>query len=471
MIGSGMAKFDLNAILEEHGPGAGDGYAEHLNPKFVDLLKLTGFDRTFVRGEGPYLFDDAGERYLDAIGGYACVALGRNHPVVRDALQQVLSSGLPSFVQWETSPLAVALADGLKTCTGREHDRVFFVNTGTEGVEAAIKFARASTGRSGLVHCENAFHGLTLGALSLNGGDWLRKGFGPYLPDVRSVPWGDAAALEQALSDRTVAAFVVEPIQGKGVQLPPDGWLQRVAEICRSTGTLLVMDEVQTGLGRTGSMLRSAEVGVDADIVVVSKVLSAGVLPVGAVLARSSIIDRVFDSVDRSVVHSSTFREGPLALAAGLAALQILRDEDLPERSRRLGDELMTRLRNLAKDVPGIREVRGAGLMIGVELDAAALSRAIPGMGGVRNTLVAQAMVMRLMSAHRLLTQSTSRGSAVVKLVPPLVIGESDLDWIVNAFEESLRSLAAGRVADFRGLVTMARNARGVLAREVIRGS
>ncbi|MCH2161290.1 MAG: aspartate aminotransferase family protein, partial [Phycisphaerales bacterium] len=393
MIIFSMANFDLKSILETHGSAAGEGYAQHLNPKFVDLLNLTGFDRTFVRGEGPYLFDEDGQRYLDCIGGYACVALGRNHPVVQDALQQVLASGVPSFVQWEASPLAVALASELKACTDRDQDRVFFVNTGTEGIEAALKFARAYTGRPALAHCDNAFHGLTLGALSLNGGEWLRSGFGPFLPDVRSVAYGDAAGLETALADRKVAAFVVEPIQGKGVQLPPEGWLRTVAEICRATDTLLVMDEVQTGLGRAGSMLRSAEEGVDADIVVLSKVLSAGMVPIGAVLARAGIIDKVFDSVDRSVVHSSTFREGPLALVAGLAAVHVLREENLVERSRTLGQDLIDRLRALAERVPGIQEVRGAGLMIGVELDTRALARSIPGLGGVRNTLVSQAMV------------------------------------------------------------------------------
>ena len=469
MIGA-VADFDLQSILDTFGPNAAADYARHLNPRFVDLLRLTGFDRRFVRGEGPYLFDEDGTRYLDCIAGYASVALGRDHPTVRSALEQVLSLGVPSFVQWETSPLAVALATALKEFIDRNDDQVFFVNSGTEGVEAAIKFARAATGRPGLLHCENAFHGLTMGALSMNGSAWLRRGFGPFMPGVREVPFGRVTEVAEALADRQVAAFVFEPIQGKGVRIPPPGWLREVAEICRRTGTLLIADEVQTGLGRTGSRLRCMVEDVDPDIVVVSKVLSAGVAPIGAVLTRPSIMERVFNSVDRSVVHSSTFREGPLALAAGLAALQVLRDEDLIANVRRQGQSLISRLEALADEVPGISAVRGVGLMIGVELDADALTRALPGIGGFRDTLVAQGMVIRMLADHRILAQSTSRGSAVVKLVPPFVIDDGDVDWIVDAFRNTLQTMAGGKVADLRGLASMVRNAGDVVLRELVRG-
>ena len=463
-----MATFDLQSILDAYGPDAGRDYAAHLNPRFHDLLRLVGFDRRFVRGEGPYLWDEQGSRYLDAIGGFACLSLGRDHPVLRDALEQSLRIAPPTLIQFETPPLAVALAESLKRFLDRPGDRVFFVNSGTESVEAAMKMARAATGRPGFAHWSNAFHGLTLGALSMNGADWLRRGFEPLVPGCREVPFADTDALRAALADESVAAFFFEPVQGKGVIPHPPGVLREVAEICRETGTLLVADEVQTGLGRAGAALASRTDGVEPDLVCVSKGLSAGAIPLGAVLGSAAIFDRVFDSVERSVVHSSTFRENPLAMTNGLAVLHVLREEAIVEHSARMGAALVAGLRDLATTVPGIREVRGRGLMIGVELDPPALAIDMPGLANRTSTLVAQALVMRLLQRHRLLTQSTSKGSGVIKLVPPLVISEEDVDWIVEAFRESLVELARGRGAAVRGLIKMMRKAPGVVLREAV---
>jgi len=463
-----MSSFDLNSIVEKFGPNSGPEYAEHLNSRFYDLLRLTGFDRRFVRGHGAHLFDEQDTTYLDCIGGYACAAIGRNHPVLRDALEQVLSSDIPSLVQWETSPLAVALAVGLKDACDRPNDRVFFVNSGTEGVETAMKFARSATGRTGFACCVNGFHGLTLGSLSLTEGAWLRKGFGPFLPGVRMVPFGEIEPIRAALADQSIAGLVIEPVQGKGVIVPPSGWYEEIARICKETGTLLIADEVQTGLGRAGSMLAHATGGAVADIVVLSKALSGGMVPVGAVLANASIIDAVFNSVDRSVVHSSTFKENAIAMATGLASLQIIQDENLVERSAENGKALKEGLENLAREIPGIREVRGTGLMIGVELNVEELTRRIPGLGSFRSTLVSQACIMHLLDQHRLLAQSTSRHSAVIKLVPPLMIGEDDIAWIISAFRETISALSTGRIAEFKGVAKMVRNSKHVFAREAL---
>ena len=461
-----MASFDLQAILDSFGPDSGPAYAQHLNPRFHDLLRLVGFEKQFVRGEGPYLFDEVGDRYLDAIGGFASLSLGRNHPVVRDALEQALRIAPPALVQFETPPLAVALAESLKQFVDRPDDRVFFVNSGAESIEAAMKIARAATGRPGFAYWSNAFHGLTLGALSINGADWLRRGFEPLMPGCREVPFGNLDALRRALEDESVAAFFFEPIQGKGVIPHPAGVLKEVAEICRDTGTLLVADEVQTGLGRAGAVLASRVDGVEADMVCLSKGLSAGTVPLGAILGRAPIFDRVFDSVERSVVHSSTFRENPLAMTNGLAVLHVLREERLIERASEYGAALIRGLRRVAADVPGIREVRGRGLMIGIEIDPPALAIELPGIAGRTPTLVAQALVVRLLAKHRLLAQSTSKGSGVIKIVPPLVISNEDVDWIVEAFRESLVEIGRGRGAAVRGLLGMLQRAPGVVVRE-----
>ncbi len=464
-----MTGFDLQSILDAYGgpPMAGD--AAHLNPRFLDLLRLTGFDRRFVGGEGAVLFDERGDRYIDAIGGYACLSVGRRHPVVHDALEQALRIAPPTLVQFEVPPLAVALADRLKRFVNRPEDRVFFVNSGTEAVEAAMKIARAATGRAGFAHWSNAFHGLTFGALSLNGATWLRRGFEPLVPGCHEVPFGDLDALRRTLADESIAAFFFEPIQGKGVIEHAAGVLRDVAEICRATGTLLVADEVQTGLGRTGSALASDQDGVQPDLVCLSKALSAGMVPVGAVLGRAGIFDRVFDSIERSVVHSSTFRENPLAMTAGLAVLQVLDDERLVERSATLGGRLADGLRALAAREPGIRAVRGRGLMIGVELDPRAMAFDLPGFGSRTPTLVAQAVCLRLLAEHRVLVQSTAKSSAVVKIVPPLVLEDADADRIVEVFAATLADLRRGRGAGLRGLLDMLHRAPDVVLRESLR--
>ena len=464
-----MTGFDLQSILDAYGGPPTVGDAAHLNPRFLDLLRLTGFDRRFVRGEGAWLFDERGDRYVDAIGGYACLSVGRNHPVVREALEQALRIGPPTLVQFEVPPLAVALADRLKRFVDRPEDRVFFVNSGTEAVEAAMKIARAATGRPGFAFWSNAFHGLTLGALSLNGAAWLRRGFEPLVPGCREVPFGDLAALEATLADRSIAAFFYEPIQGKGVIEHGTGVLREVAEICRRTGTLLVADEVQTGLGRTGAALASDQDGVQPDLVCLSKALSAGMVPVGAVVGRAAIFDRVFDSIERSVVHSSTFRENPLAMTAGLAVLQVLEDERLVVRAAAAGRRLIDGLRKLAAREPGIAAVRGRGLMIGLELDPHAMAFGLPGYGSHTTTLVGQAVSVRMLVEHRVLVQSTAKSSAVIKVVPPLVIDDDDVDRIVEAFAATIADLRRGRGAAIRGLLDMIARAPDVVLRESVR--
>lgn len=464
-----MSAFDLQAILDAYGGSPSAADAAHLNPRFLDLLRLTGFDRRFVGGEGAVLFDDRGDRYLDAIGGYACLSVGRNHSVVRDALEQTLRLAPPTLVQFEVPPLAVALADRLKRFLDRRDDRVFFVNSGTEAIEAAMKIARAATGRSGFAHWSNAFHGLTLGALSLNGAGWLRRGFGPLVPGCHEVPFGDLESLRTVLADRSVAAFFYEPIQGKGVIEHRPGLLQAVAEICRETGTLLVADEVQTGLGRTGAAVASDQDRVVPDLLCLSKALSAGLVPVGAVVGRAAVFDRVFDSIERSVVHSSTFRENPLAMTTGLAVLQVIDDEGLIDRAARIGRRIADGLRGLATREPGIREVRGRGLMLGVELDPAAMAFDLPWFATRTPTLVAQAVCLRMLETHRVLLQSTAKSSAVIKIVPPLVIEDADADAMVAAFGDTLADLRRGRGAALRSLLDMLGRAPGVVVRESLR--
>jgi ornithine--oxo-acid transaminase len=412
-------------------------HTRHLNEQMVRVLKTLGYDVGFCRGAGQYLFDRKGEKYLDLLSGYGVFAIGRNHPALRDALESVLDADLPGLVQFDVSPLAGLLAQRLLGYMPYL-DKVFFANSGTEAVEAAIKFARAATRRPGIIHCEHSFHGLTYGALSLNGDTVFRTGFEPLLPDCAAVPFNDLAALERALATRNAAAFIVEPIQGKGVNLPDDGYLQEAAALCRRHGTLFIADEIQTGLGRTGRFLAVEHWGIEPDMVLIAKALSGGHVPVGAVLTRKRIYDKIFDRMDRAVVHGSTFAKNDLAMAAGLATLDVIESERLVSHSEQLGDRLRNRLSGLVGRYEFLRDVRGKGLMIGIEFGpptSLKLKASWNLLESANKGLFCQLITIPLFAEHKILTQVAGHASHTIKLLCPLVITEEDCDWIVGAFD------------------------------------
>src|SRR5919109_1114195 len=357
---------DVSELFVERQAQRSSMHARYLNEQLVRVLKTIGYDVGFQKGQGQYLFDREGVRYLDLLSGFGVFAIGRNHPALRQALKSVLDSDLPNLVQLDVSTLAGVLAERLL-----EHvpylDKVFFANSGAETVEAAIKFARGATGRPGIVSCSHSFHGLSYGALSLMDDANFRGGFEPLLPGCTQIPFNDLAALEQALSSRQVAAFIVEPIQGKGVNLPTDEFLPGAAALCRKYGTLFIADEIQTGIGRTGKFLALEHWDVEPDMVLLAKALSGGHVPVGAVLTRKWIFDKVFNRMDRAVVHGSTFSKNDLAMAAGIATLEVIETERLVENSARQGQRLLETLAAMAKRHELIKDVRGKGLMIGVE--------------------------------------------------------------------------------------------------------
>ena len=281
--------FDLAAVLADHHGENLDLHSRFMNPQLAKVLTTLGFDRRYVRGEGSYLIDDQGDRYLDFLSGFGVFALGRSHPVIKDALHQALDADLPNLVQLDCALLAGVLAEALTAKAHAGIERAFFTNSGAEAVEAAIKFARYATRRSRILYCDHAFHGLTNGALSLNGGKEFRKGFGPLLPKCDRIPFGDVDALARELTRGDVAALVIEPIQGKGVYLAPDGFWPAAQALCRRHGALLVTDEVQTGLGRTGKFFCHEHWGVEPDIICSAKGIASG-MPLGAMMARKDLM-------------------------------------------------------------------------------------------------------------------------------------------------------------------------------------
>jgi ornithine--oxo-acid transaminase len=412
-------------------------HARHLNEQMTRVLRTIGYDVGFVRGRGAYLYDRTGAEYLDLLSGFGVFAVGRNHPRLREALISVLDAELPNLVQMDVSALAGVLAERLLRRVPHL-DKVFFANSGAETVEAAIKFARSATGRPGIVYCEHAFHGLSYGALSLNGDQVFREGFGPLLPDCIKIPFNDLAALELALSSRKIAAFIVEPIQGKGVHLPDDDYLPAVAELCRKFGTLFIADEVQTGLGRTGRFLAVEHWGVEPDMVLIAKALSGGHVPVGALLTRKAIYDKVFDRMDRAVVHGSTFAKNDLAMAAGIATLDVMEDERLVENAARQGERLIASLSDMMQRYELLKEVRGKGLMIGIEFGpprSLKLKASWHALESASKGLFCQLITIPLFKEHRILTQVAGHASRTIKLLPSLVLSDADCARIESAFE------------------------------------
>ena len=410
----------------------------HLNPQMGRILRTLGFDRTWVGGEGAHLVDSTGERYLDLFGGYGVFAIGRNHPEAIAAIEETMAARTGNLPQLGVTLLSGVLAEALLARAPGSVAAMVPANSGTEAVEAAIKIARAATGRPRILYAEHAFHGLTLGSLSLNGDAHFREGFGPLLPGCDAGPFGDLAALERELERGDVAAFVVEPVQGKGVNLPPDGYLQGAQERCRAAGTLLVCDEVQTGLGRTGRFFALEHWDLQPDIVTVAKALSGGLVPIGAVLVSRAAFERVFDGMERAVRHGSTFGGNDLAAAAGLATLRVLEQEGLVERAERMGALLLELTRPLVERHAIVRDVRGLGLMWAIELGPPegrsaraawnALERAQPG-------LFSQLVTVPLFHEHRIFCQVAGHRMNVIKALPPLVIEESEIRRFAAALE------------------------------------
>jgi ornithine--oxo-acid transaminase len=411
----------------------------HLNPQLGRIVRTLGFDRRWVAGEGAHLVDADGARYLDLLCGYGVFAVGRNHPDVVAALRDLLDAGTPNLPQLGVSLLPGLLAEALVARAPASIDAVVPASSGTEAVEAAMKLARAATGRPRILFAEHAFHGLTLGALSLNGSAEFRDGFGPLLPGCDAVPFGDLDALAAQFARGDVAAFVVEPVQGKGVNLPPDGYLEGAQERCRGAGALFVCDEVQTGLGRTGRFLALEHWRLEPDLVCLAKALSGGFVPIGAVLASRTVMDRVFDGMERGVRHGSTFGGNDLAAAAGLATLRVLDVESLVARAERLGELLLELTRPLVDRYEIVRDVRGLGLMWAIELGppAGAARRSVWGaVERAQPGLFAQLVTVPLFHEHRILCQVAGHRMNVVKALPALVVGEDEIRRFAAALEE-----------------------------------
>jgi ornithine--oxo-acid transaminase len=412
-------------------------YEKHVNPQWVRLLEVLGMNARYVSCRGAELFTAEGRRILDFNSGYCVHNAGHNHPRIVAALKEELDRGGPAMLQGHVPELAGDLAARLCQKAGGRLAKVFFASSGSEGVEAVIKFARANTKRPGILSASGAFHGLTCGALSLMSNPFWNDGFGPLLPSTAWVPFGDLAALEKELAGKKIAAFVVEPIQAEaGILVPPRDYLAQAQRLCRRAGTLFVLDEVQTGLHRTGPFLAAHQFGVEPDMVVLAKALSGGLVPVSAVLMSEDVYHSVYTSFKRSIIHTSTFSENSLSMKAGLATLDVLDEEGLGDRAVRLGDAFREDLRSRLGKFGMVKEVRGSGMMTGIEFQPPgklslrilyeAFSRIHPAMFG-------QVLVMRLFHDKGIYSQICGNNFMVLKASPPLVVAEPMLEEFAAA--------------------------------------
>ena len=420
-------------------------HARHINPPLMNGLRYLDFTRDFVRADGGYLWDADGRRYADFLSAYGSIPLGHNHPEVIEAVTEVLRSGAVHFDQTGPKPLAAALAARLAGLCPGDLEVCYFGSSGSEAVEGAIKLVRAATGRGTIIVADGAYHGTTVAATSASGLTPGRSLFAPLLPGIRRVPFGRTGPLEAALASEPVAAVMLEPIQGEaGIVVPPPGYLRDVATLCRRHGALLVLDEVQTGLGRTGTMFACEHDAVEPDVLLLAKALSGGLAPVGAYVTSRAVWMRAYGTFATCELHCSTYSGAPLAMAAAIATLEILVRDRVVEQVRALGammaDEIAPRLRAL----PGVLDVRGRGLLWAVEL------RGVDGLPPALDALTSLSVIQRLL-ALGFFTQGCAGSPRAVRIQPPLTIDQLELAAFATALED-----AVGKSTGLRALARTA---------------
>lgn len=419
-----------------------DLHRKYVNPQFVRVLEVIGYNRNYVSAQGAYLTDAKGVEVLDFLSGFGVYNIGRNHPHVAQVLHETIDAKTASLVQMDLGVLSGMLAEKLAEIAPGDLEAVFFTNSGTEGVEGALKFARQASGKHKVVHCHHAFHGLTLGSLSVNANREFRDRNEPLLPDCVPVPFNDLKALEDAFRAGDVGAFIFETVQGKGVFVPEEGYMQGVRELCDRYGVYMIADEVQCGMGRTGKIFAVEHWDVKPDLLVISKALSGGFIPVGAIITTREIHGKIFDCMERCFAHSNTFGQNDLAMAAGLATIEVIEQENLVENAARMGDRILEGMNKLVDKYEMLKEVRGKGLMVGMQFGepkSMGLKASWKLLHKMNDDLFCQMITMPLLEKHNILSQVAGHGLDTVKILPPLMINDEDVDKFLEAMDDVLK--------------------------------
>ncbi len=403
--------------------GIMDAYARHLNAGMAKALSFMGMDAAAVRAEGSLIWDSRGRRFIDFLGGYGAFNFGHRHPRIIAAVREQLDH-MPLSCKLLVDPPAVEAAMKLSLITPGLVSKFFFTNSGTESVEGALKLARLATGRSGIIYTRGGFHGKTMGSLSATGRDKHRIPFEPLLAKFSEVPFGCVETLETTLNS-DISAVIIEPVQGEGgIHSAPAGYLKAVRELTRKHGTLLIADEVQTGMGRTGRNFACERDGIEPDIIVLAKSLGGGVMPVGAFGGTPEVWAK-FE--EQPLIHSSTFGGGAMACAAVSAAIDVLQDEKLAERAERVGPTFLDGLKALQLKYPQVlKEARGVGLLIGLEFTSSD---------------VAELAIAAILNKGVLIAFALNKPE-VVRLEPPLNTPEELFAEVLEVLDASLRETA-----------------------------
>lgn len=419
-----------------------DMFKEYVNPGLANMFSLLNFDKQFVKAQGTQVWDSEGNVYLDFLGGYGALNFGHNPPEVMREVEKVKE--LPNILQASIGTLAAALAHNLAQITPGNLKRSFFGNSGAEAVEGALKLARAATKKSKFIYCYGSFHGKTFGALSVTGREKYQKTFTPLLPQCLAVPYGEVTALENELKSQDVAAFIVEPIQGEGgIIVPPAGYLKKAKELCEHYGALMIVDEIQTGFGRTGYNFACEFEDVVPDIMCLAKSLGGGIAPIGVYITNEKIWEEAYGGMDKALLHTSTFGGNTRAAAAAIASINLLIEKNLAEEAREKGAYLIKRLGEFKAKYPMVKEVRGRGLMLGLEFEKPVQGLLNKITGGMISKLSEEylgALVAgELQNKYHIITAYTLNNPNVIRLEPPLTISYEELDVLVAALEDIFR--------------------------------
>ena len=399
-------------------------YEKYINPAQAKLFRFMGLASVEGHAQGWTITDSEGREFIDCLGGYGMFALGHRHPKVVEAVEKELHA-MPMCGKVLFNRPMGELAEALAEITPGDLQYSFFVNSGTEAVEGCLKVARLATKRSKFVAAENAFHGKTMGSLTATGRDLYREPFKPLLDCFTHVPYGDASALE-AVVDEETAAVILDPIQGEGgIIVPPAGYLKEVKAICEAKGALLMADEVQTGIGRTGTWFGVEHDGVKPDLMACAKALGGGVMPLGAIIGTPAAWQGL---IEAPFLHTSTFGGNQMACAAGVATIKAIKEEDLLRRSAETGAYFKAGLEQIQKEFPEvIAEVRGKGMMLGVELTR-------EGAGG---------MLMSLMIDKSIIVAYTLNNPKVIRIEPPLIMPKEVVDYVLENFRSAVAMTAS----------------------------
>lgn len=435
---------DYRSLIQEHLHSASHLNKRHIHPRLMKMFEIGGMNTAFSHAKDVYLYDGEGRRYLDYLAGGGVYFIGRNHPEVNDAVQAVLDLDLPNLCVVNASVLGGVVAERLLELAGPHLSKVVYANSGTEATDVSVRFARVATGRRRYLYLEGAFHGRSYAAISMCGFEEMRERQEPMMPTCTPIPPNDIAALRRELRRGDVAGFVYEPVQGMTGTVLNHGYLREARTLCDEYGTLMIADEVQTGLGRTGHWFAFHGAGIRPDMVTVSKTLSGGVAPVSAVLYTEELYEKIYSRFTSGPIYFSTFAQNNVSMAASLATLNVLRDLDAPKRARELSQKLRAGLKQLAEHYDVIERIAGEGLMVAIYFrssSSAALRVQQELLNLADEGSFAAAVNVEMYTKQRVIVQIPGPGVNAIKILPPVVSTDADIEYFLAAFEDTLANL------------------------------